>query len=146
MNEFTAKKLAEVEAFCKVSGSILQRAGEAFDKQYGSVAAILDELKAQTVEPFVSADQKEVFNAKLDKTTAKLTKMMELYVGDEWENSVEVLEWCSFFTGAAAAHCALASELDAGAQNQIDGMRQRFEDALQAVIAGLKAVGAQRRS
>lgn len=144
MNEFTAKKLAEVEAFCKVSGAIIQRAGESFDTEYGSVAAILDDLAAQSVASAVAANQKAIFDAKLEKTTAKLTKMMELYIGDEWDNPVEVLEWTSFFTGAAAAHCALASELDLGARDQLVGMSQHYHDALKEVIASLKAVGAVR--
>ena len=145
MNDFVTKKLAEVEAFCKTSGTILEKAGPNFARQYSDLAAILEELAAQTVASVVTVEQHEVFDAKLQKTEAKLGEMMEMYVGDEWDNPVEVLEWCSFFTGAAAAHCALASELEEDVQDQLTGMSERFEDALHQVINDLRSVGVERK-
>lgn len=143
MQDYTTKKLAEVEAFCKISGEILERAGTDFDEKYGSLAAILDELAAQTVTDAVTVEQHEVFDAKLQKTEAKLADMMDLYIGDEWDNPVEVLEWCSFFTGAASAHCALASGLEEDLQDQLQGMSERFEDALHQTINGLRLSAAE---
>ncbi len=145
MNDFVTKKLAEVEAFCKTSGTIIEKAGDGFSKKYGELAAILDELAAQTVAGVVTVEQHDVFDAKLQKTEAKLSDMMELYIGDDWDNPVEVLEWCSFFTGAASAHCALASELEDDVQDQLAGMSERFEDALHQVINDLRGVGTERK-
>lgn len=143
MQDYATKKLAEVEAFCKISGEILERAGTDFDEKYGSLAAILDELAAQTVIDAVTIEQHEVFDAKLQKTEAKLADMMDLYIGDEWDNPVEVLEWCSFFTGAASAHCALASGLEEDLQDQLQGMSERFEDALHQTINDLRLSAAE---
>lgn len=145
MNDFVTKKLAEVEAFCKTSATILQKAGSGFSDKYSETAAILDELAAQTVARAITVEQHVVFDEKLAKTEAKLGKMMDLYVGDDWDNPVEVLEWCSFFTGAAAAHCALASELEDELSDQLSGMSERFEDALHSVIHSLQSVGAEHK-
>ena len=146
MNDFVAKKLAEVEAFCKTSATILQKAGNNFSSKYGETAAILNELAAQTVSGAIVAEKQGVFDEKLQRTEVKLGKMMDLYIGDEWDNPVEVLEWCSFFTGAAAAHCALASELEDSLNNQLSGMSERFKEALQQVIKDLQSVGAERKA
>jgi hypothetical protein len=35
--------------------------------------------------------------------------MGEMYVGDQWDNPVEVLEWMSFFVGGAIVHWQLIS-------------------------------------
>ncbi len=44
---------------------------------------------------------------KSEKTADKLRKMLDLYVGDEWDNSAELLEWLGFFEGAALVHWKL---------------------------------------
>jgi hypothetical protein len=44
---------------------------------------------------------------KAEKTEAKLQKMRDDYVGDEWDNPTELLEWGGFFEGAAIVHFAL---------------------------------------
>ncbi len=33
--------------------------------------------------------------------------MRDLYVGDEWDNATELLEWSGFFEGAFIVHLAL---------------------------------------
>jgi len=145
MNDFVAKKLAEVEAFCKTSALILEKAGINFAQKFSETASILSELSAKTVVSALPSQQKAVFDEKLARTQAKLGKMMELYIGDEWDNPVEVLEWSSFFTGAAAAHCALASALQQDLNTQLSDMSKRYEDALHQVIQDLRSVGAERR-
>jgi hypothetical protein len=45
--------------------------------------------------------------AKAEKTGEKLMKMRDLYVGDEWDNATELMEWSGFFEGAAVVHWAL---------------------------------------
>ncbi len=145
MNEFTAKKLAEIEAFLQISGVIIEKAGNPLVENNPEVVESLDALSQQTIAPSVSAEVKEIFDTKVEKTHAKLSNMMEIYIGDEWDNPVEVLEWSSFFSGAAAAHAALASELSDETREQLDTVRSDFEALLQKVIAGLRAVGISRR-
>lgn len=145
MEDFIAKKLAEVEAFCIVSGQILERAGGGFDPKYGDVAAILEELSAQSVESAITATRRQPFDEKVEATITKLTDMMERYIGDDWDNPEEVLEWCSFFAGAGAAHCALAAALEEDLENQLTGMSQRFEDCLHQVMNDLRLFAADKR-
>lgn len=145
MNEFTAKKLAEIEAFLQISGVIIEKAGSPLVDNNPEVVESLDALSQQTVAPSIDAEVKEIFDTKVEKTHAKLSNMMEIYIGDEWDNPVEVLEWSSFFSGAAAAHAALASELSDATREQLDKVRSDFEALLQKVIAGLRAVGIARR-
>lgn len=145
MNEFTAKKLAEIEAFLQVSGVIIEKAGSPLAEANPEVAEGFDALSQQTIAEAVAPEVEDVFKNKVEKTHAKLSHMMEIYIGDEWDNPVEVLEWSSFFSGAAAAHAALASELSADTHDQLDTIRADFEALLQKVIAGLRAVGTARR-
>ena len=44
---------------------------------------------------------------KAARTQKKITEMGESYVGDDWDDSAEVLEWLSFFLGAAVIHWQL---------------------------------------
>lgn len=145
MNEFTAKKLAEVEAFLQISGVIIEKAGSPLMDNNPEVVESLDALSQQTVASSIDTEVKEIFDTKVEKTHAKLSNMMEIYIGEEWGNPVEVLEWSSFFSGAAAAHAALASELSDETREQLDIVRSDFEALLQKVIAGLRAVGIARR-
>lgn len=145
MEEFIAKKLAEAEAFCIVSGQILEKAGGGFDPKYGDVAAILEELNAQTVESGITAIRRQPFDTKVEKTVVKLNTMMDQYIGDQWDNPEEVLEWCGFFAGAGATHCALAAGLEEDLENQLNSMSQRFEDCLHQVMNDLRIFAADRR-
>jgi hypothetical protein len=45
--------------------------------------------------------------AKADKTAAKLMQMRDLYVGDQWDNATELMEWSGFAEGASIVHWAL---------------------------------------
>lgn len=106
INEFTAKKLAEVNAFVALSQDIVRRSNPTFSEHASDIATALSRLEVPTIS---LGEYDEVFTAKVEKTTLKLTRMMELYIGDEWGNPVEVLEWLSFYAGAASAHADLAS-------------------------------------
>lgn len=145
MNEFTAKKLAEIEAFLQISGVIIEKASNSLVEGNPEIVESLDVLSQQTIAESVNSEVKEIFDTKVEKTHAKLSSMMELYIGDEWSNPVEVLEWSSFFSGAAAAHAALASELNEDTREQLGAIQADFEALLQKVITGLRAVGVSRR-
>jgi hypothetical protein len=63
--------------------------------------------------------------------------MRDLYVGDQWQNPTELLEWSGFFEGAAIVHASLLSglaaeegheELKSFAKEFLSFHKQIFED------------------
>lgn len=112
INEFIAKKLGEVLAFTRVSTDTIARGRSA-------LVAALGEEKVMDIEEKDRIHGEEVIRvatdagvidttlAKADKTEAKLKQMRDLYVGDQWDNATELMEWSGFFEGAAVVHWAL---------------------------------------
>ena len=148
MNEFIAKKLGEVVAFSRIGLELEERGGAAFDEALSSDTA---EYKAQLVawESAALEMGNEVTTAKAEKTTEKLRKMMELYIGDEWDNSVELLEWMSFFYGSASAHWSLVSGAsEAAGLSDLHAMageaQEGYHQYLHHTIAALREVGVAR--
>ncbi len=143
MNHKAIKKYAEVAAFVTLAGDMHRRAGTELQDYAPRISERLRTIGGAEL-PQVAADDREAFETKLAKTTEKLTRMMDLYVGDEWDNPVEVLEWSSFYAGAAAAHCAvtdgLIDEDDATSQairqavHQLEGLS---DELLRLTIARL---------
>lgn len=150
MNEFVAKKIGEVMAFSKVGVELLDK---------GELAAVfgdatVDNMKQQLQQEYddllrAAGDFKDTAKSKSEKTAEKLHKLANTYVGDEWDNPVEVMEWLGFFEGAAIVHCSLIqgaaakiglSELTVLA-TQARGLHH---DALEAVSACLREAGAQK--
>lgn len=116
MNEFIAKKLGEVLAFSRVGQSLLERGAAGFEQiweadQLSDIAAKLAEQQ-QALEQ----DASDTTLAKADATGAKLTGMAETYIGDQWDNPAELLEWLGFFAGAAVVHWRLVE----GAAEQVE--------------------------
>ena len=115
MNEFVAKKLGEVLAFVRIGQEMFERGGQALQEAWGEEKSVGFEtiLKTQAVELEEMAN--EATMNKADATTTKLRGMMEAYIGDEWDNPTELLEWSGFYLGSAIVHWALvegaASEL-----------------------------------
>jgi len=113
INEFIAKKLGEVLAFAEVGIETLERGQEGFASVLGKSAPekMLETNKEHSaLLKKIAADDKQfgsVTLAKSIKTGEKLRKMRDLYVGDEWDNGVELLEWSGFFEGAALVHWQL---------------------------------------
>lgn len=110
MNQKAIRKYAEVAAFVSVARVVLDKSGSALQGHAPETSRILTDISSRHM-PVVPDDSISEFDAKLDKTINKLTTMMELYIGDDWDNPIEVLEWLSFYAGAAAAHCAVTSSL-----------------------------------
>ncbi len=112
MNEFTAKKLGEVLAFCQISTDTISKGRNA-------LVTALGEEKVMDIEEKNHMHADEVMRIATDeggiditlekaqKTGEKLTKMRDLYVGDQWDNATELMEWSGFFEGAAIVHWAL---------------------------------------
>ncbi len=112
MNEFCAKKLGEVLAFEYIGKATFSRGKEALSTLFSQ--GIIEHVNA-TYDDFISriediAQRKNVSDVTLpkkDKTLAKLSQMQELYVGDQWNNAIELSEWSGFYEGAAIVHWEL---------------------------------------
>lgn len=122
INEFTAKKLGEVLAFCRVELDTIERGRQAWETVFD--VADIDRVVADTqeraakIEAFAQANNvSDITLAKADGTGAKLKSMRDLYVGDEWDNATELLEWSGFFEGAAIVHWVLVAGAAEGLGN-----------------------------
>lgn len=112
INEFVAKKIGEVLAFTMVSSDTIERGRESLISALGEekVADMLEKNRIHGEELIrISTEGGGIDTtlAKAKKTEEKLKKMRDLYVGDEWDNPTELMEWSGFFEGAAVVHWAL---------------------------------------
>lgn len=112
MNEFVAKKLGEVLAFAEVGKETCERGKAAMEGAFGveRVAQIHRDNIAHADSIRIIAEKnsvEEIILKKLASTGQKLRAMRDLYVGDQWDNSTELLEWSGFFEGAAVVHWSL---------------------------------------
>ncbi len=154
MNEFTAKKSGEVLAFTQVGQQILQKA-EGIETVLGesTVMAITQQLKAFESELLAvfKEDHLEIAKIKAEATQIKLHDLAERYIGDEWNNPVEVLEWLGFFEGAAVVHCAVIEGAAAKlALNDLLPLATRMKEfhyeTIRWVEAALQQAGSDRAS
>lgn len=151
MNEFTAKKLGEVLAFCRTGLLLHERSAPAIASALGAGqdANFAESLRGHAAELERIANGNETTLKKAEATTAKLTKMMELYIGDEWDNPAEIMEWLGFFEGSAIVHWQLVAGAG-GALNhsEISAVAERaivfHKTALDQVAAGLNKIGAAK--
>lgn len=123
MNEFTAKKLGEVLAFAVVSLETAEKAEKALKEAFGddTFQNIVEENKKHIKIINTLAEENnisEIVNTKLAGTGNKLRQMRDLYIGDEWENPTELLEWSGFFEGAAIVHWDLVSGVGDALNNE----------------------------
>ncbi len=120
MTEKTAKKIGEAYAFAQVLSDTFESNIKVMTELFGDHAeSILDVTKVQREELADIADKtglSEIVLPKAERTGLKITKMGEMYVGDDWDDVAEVLEWMSFFVGGAIVHWQLikgsAEEMD----------------------------------
>ncbi len=154
MNEFTAKKLGEVLAFAKVGEEIFERGRQALATIF-TEAGVNQTLHAISEHAVAIEDMAQDLGTtditlpKSEKTAEKLRKMLELYVGEEWDNPTELLEWHGFFEGAAIVHWKLVEgaaqalehvELKALAKTGVE-----FHEALLAKVSEkIKVVGGKK--
>jgi hypothetical protein len=106
MNEKVVKKMAEVRAFVNLASKILENSKGSLNERFKEIALMLESITRTPDYTIEDEAISAVFEEKRDRTFTKLEKMMELYVGDEWDNPVEVLEWLSFYSGSASAHAS----------------------------------------
>ena len=112
INEFSAKKLGEVLAFSDVGLDTYKRGEKALTELFGTeeFSKIKSEVESHKESIKSIAEREgviEVVLKKLESTGKKLREMRDLYIGEEWSNPTELLEWSGFFEGAAMVHWAL---------------------------------------
>jgi len=123
MNEFVAKKLGEVLAFNQVGTDTFEKGKTAL------IAAIGEERFADAedknrihadaiIKIATDAGMIDITTEKAAKTGDKLKAMRDLYVGDQWDNATELMEWSGFFEGAAVVHWALVRGAAEGMNNE----------------------------
>ena len=147
MNEFTSKKLGEVLAFTNQGLELLDRAdaalGQAFDSK------ILNSLKVDLLDQQEKLKKlaNDIMLDKAGKTGDKLRGMAETYIGDEWDNPTELLEWLGFFEGAALVHWQLvlgAVEGEAELSQLAQAGLKLHESMLKEVRSSLHRIGGER--
>jgi hypothetical protein len=123
LNEFAAKKLGEVLAFNRLGTETLEKGRDALLPVLSpEKVADMEEknrLHAQGIEQIATdAGVIDITRAKTEKTLEKLRKMRDLYIGDQWHNATEILEWSGFFEGATIVHWALIRGVAEGTNNE----------------------------
>lgn len=139
MNEFIAKKLGEVLAFAEVGYETLERGRGTLIDVFGpdDVSRITEENLALGERIKILAEVAGV-SADLTKYTEGrkkiFTQMRDLYLGGNWGNQVELLEWFGFFEGGALVHwnviLAIAEKLAPGAEINKDELKKLAEEGI----------------
>ena len=111
MNEKITKKVGEAYAFAQVLETTFV-ANEAVMTELlgttaGTVVSTASEQRAALHAICDVAGTSDILLPKAEKTAAKISKMGDMYVGDDWDDPAEVLEWMSFFVGGAIVHWQL---------------------------------------
>lgn len=111
MNEKTAKKIGEAHAFAQTLLNTHTKVPTVMQELLGEHAAKIESVaeaqKNDLDAVLKNTEHMETVHTKSEKTVTKIATMADTYVGDEWDNPVEVLEWMSFFLGAALIHWQL---------------------------------------
>ena len=111
MNEKTAKKVGEAHAFAQTLQNLVTNhkevSTELFGERTDELFQATDIQKQRLEEVAEKYGTKEIVLPKSQKTVEKITSMGDTYVGDEWDNAVEVMEWVSFLLGGALIHWQL---------------------------------------
>ena len=111
MTEKIAKKVGEAYAFAAVLEKTFIDNEAVMSTLLGdhatTVIAGATSQREQLEAIATTAGTAEMVLPKAEKTGAKITKMADMYVGDDWDDVAEVLEWMSFFIGGAIVHWQL---------------------------------------
>ncbi len=122
MNEFTAKKLGEVLAFATVGLETFEIGQEALASVLGEsdlsrFTADFDRHREILEQIAEKEEVSEIVQKKQEATETKLKAMRDLYIGEQWDNPTEILEWSGFFEGAAIVHWCLVDGAGQGTEN-----------------------------
>lgn len=148
MKEKKAKKLGEVLAFARVGKETFQRAKDGLVTVWdeSKVNGIIDELNShiEEIESVInSLEENEIGLKKAGATEEKLSSMRDMYIGDEWDDPIEVFEWLGFFQGAAIIHWVLIagfaeSESDDELASLADKMEEYHRNLFEIVSDSIK--------
>lgn len=151
INETIAKKLGEVLAFNQVGQDTIEKGRAALTEALGTEKIMDMEEKfrihgEEVLRIATDAGAIDVVLAKAEKTGEKLKTMRDLYVGDQWDNATELLEWSGFFEGAAVVHWAFIRGAAEGISDEAlmtvaeEGKNYRYE-LLEMAESELEAKG-----
>lgn len=148
MNEKITKKVGEACAFAKVL-EVTYEANQAVMQELlaeyaTSVTATTAAQKAALQAICDTAGTTDILLPKVEKTAAKITNMGEMYVGDDWDDAAEVLEWMSFFVGGAIVHWQLIA--GAGAEMHDEELTVVAKDGVayyESLMTQLKVAASQ---
>lgn len=154
MTEKTAKKIGEAYAFAKVlSDTFESNTGVMTELLGGHANSLLEITRVQQEEltDIVSeCGMSEVVLPKAQRTGSKITKMGEMYVGDDWDDIAEVLEWMSFFVGGAIVHWQLitgsAAEMDNEHFGNVAGVGVEYYSALMEQLKDYSVIVGKARA
>lgn len=132
--EKKAKKLGEVLAFARVGQDTFTNGKIGLVKVWddSEVDDLIEVNKNhdESIESLISKlDESEVGLDKAKATGEKLMKMRDMYIGDDWDDPIEMFEWLGFFQGAAIVHWSLIKGF---AEKEGDG---EMEDLANKVIS-----------
>lgn len=131
--EKLTKKAAEVAALCDLLRVLDVRSGGRLGDLRIKPAA-WRRLGEHDLPALVAPDMRPVFEDKYERTVVKITGMMEMYIGSEWDNDIEILEWCGFHLGAGLVHAAL---IQGGAQGELQAAAAGLVRDYRAVLTGV---------
>lgn len=153
-NTFVAKKMGEVLAFCNVGADTFELGRAALSEKYGADFVQTRESKFKSsaellTRLFMNDAMRETGLTKANATGEKLTKLRDIYVGDEWDNAVELSEWSGFFEGAGRVHWELVRGVATSLKNDelaslADNWIEDHKSFLDLASATLKTVGTER--
>jgi len=129
MTQKTAKKIGEAHAFAHVLADTFTNNAAVMTKIFGehaeNIVATASQQKADLEKIATETDMADIVVPKSEKTGNKIMGMGDTYVGDDWDDAAEVLEWMSFFVGGAIVHWQLIT----GSAQQMD--HSEFKDVAQ---------------
>lgn len=129
MNEKLAKKLGEVLAFARAGIDTYKKGETALKEKLGNEYSLFLEENEKFIKNInLIADSHEVgeiVTQKSEKTFEKLNKMRDMYIGDSWDDAIEIFEWSGFFHGAGMVHWGLVES--AARKNNIEELVEPAE-------------------
>jgi hypothetical protein len=122
-NEFVAKKIGELSAFTKLGSETIEKVRGVLNTVLGEefVIDMIEKNHLHSEELLRIATDEAVVDLALSgakNSQEKITAMRELYMGTNWEGTVEILEWSSCFEGATIAHWALLKGIAEGLNHE----------------------------
>ena len=123
MNEKITKKIGETYAFAQVLETTFTANEAVMTELLGTTASTVvstaSEQRAALHAICDAAETTDILLPKVEKTVVKISQMGEMYVGDDWADAAEVLEWMSFFVGGAIVHWQLIAGAGAAMDDEM---------------------------